>query len=97
VETGFRGGQDSPRALAPKEAIRNRTATFGTSEMNKYMHRLMRVNNNVNVGGKPEEKNHCEYQDVGGWTILKWILERKNGMEWIRWLKLRLGTSRGIL
>jgi hypothetical protein len=26
--------------------------------------------------GKPEEKNHWEDQDVDGWTILKWILER---------------------
>jgi hypothetical protein len=24
--------------------------------------------------GKPEEKNHCEDQDVGGWIILKLIL-----------------------
>jgi hypothetical protein len=26
--------------------------------------------------GKPEGKNHWEDQDVGGWKILKWILER---------------------
>jgi hypothetical protein len=26
--------------------------------------------------GKPEEIDHWEDQDVGGWTILKWILER---------------------
>jgi hypothetical protein len=26
--------------------------------------------------GKPEGKSHWEDQDVGGWTILKWILER---------------------
>jgi hypothetical protein len=26
--------------------------------------------------GKPEGKNHLEDQDVDGWTILKWILER---------------------
>jgi hypothetical protein len=25
--------------------------------------------------GKPEENNHYENQDVGGWTVLKWILE----------------------
>jgi hypothetical protein len=25
---------------------------------------------------KPEGKNHLEDQDVDGWTILKWILER---------------------
>jgi hypothetical protein len=23
-----------------------------------------------------KEGDHCEDQDVGGWTILKWILER---------------------
>jgi hypothetical protein len=26
--------------------------------------------------GKPEGKRHNEDQDVGGWTILKWILDR---------------------
>jgi hypothetical protein len=26
--------------------------------------------------GNPEGKDHWEDQDVGGWTILKWILER---------------------
>jgi hypothetical protein len=26
--------------------------------------------------GKPEVRNHWEVQDAGGWTILKWILER---------------------
>jgi hypothetical protein len=26
--------------------------------------------------GMPEGNNHWEEQDVGGWTILKWILER---------------------
>jgi hypothetical protein len=26
---------------------------------------------------------HWEDQGVGGWTILKWILERKDGMLWI--------------
>jgi hypothetical protein len=33
--------------------------------------------------GKPEGKDHWEDQDVGGWTILKWILERQDGMVWI--------------
>jgi hypothetical protein len=23
-----------------------------------------------------KERDHCEDQNVGGWTILKWILER---------------------
>jgi hypothetical protein len=26
--------------------------------------------------GSQNERNHWEDQDVGGWTILKWILER---------------------
>jgi hypothetical protein len=26
--------------------------------------------------GKPKGKNHWEDQDVGGWTISKWILAR---------------------
>jgi hypothetical protein len=25
---------------------------------------------------KQKERDHWEVQDVGGWTILKWILER---------------------
>jgi hypothetical protein len=32
--------------------------------------------------GKPEGRDHQEDQDVGGWTILGWILERENGMVW---------------
>jgi hypothetical protein len=33
--------------------------------------------------GKPEGKrNHWEDQDVGGWAILKWILERYDWMVW---------------
>jgi hypothetical protein len=31
--------------------------------------------------GKPEEKNTKTDQDVGGWIILKWILERER-MVW---------------
>jgi hypothetical protein len=47
--------------------------------------------------GKPEEKYHWEDQDVGGWTILKWILERWDGMVWIGLNWLRIGTSGGLL
>jgi hypothetical protein len=28
-------------------------------------------------------RDNWEDQDVGGWTILKWILERLDGMDWI--------------
>jgi hypothetical protein len=40
--------------------------------------------------GKQEEKR-------GGWTILKWILERQDGMGWIGLIWLRTGTSGGLL
>jgi hypothetical protein len=30
-----------------------------------------------------EERNYWEDKDVGGWTILKLILERYDGMDWI--------------
>jgi hypothetical protein len=43
--------------------------------------------------GKPEGTNHWEDQDVGGWTILKWILKRQDGMVWIGLIWLRTGTS----
>jgi hypothetical protein len=32
--------------------------------------------------GNPEGKRPLEDQDVGGWTILKWILDGM-GMDWI--------------
>jgi hypothetical protein len=37
------------------------------------------------------------FLSVGGRTILKWILERKDGMEWIGLIWLRIGTSGGLL
>jgi hypothetical protein len=30
-----------------------------------------------------KERDNWEDLDVGGWTILKWILERYDGMVWI--------------
>jgi hypothetical protein len=42
--------------------------------------------------GKPEG-DHLEDQDAGGWTILKWILERQDRMVWIGLIWLRIGTS----
>jgi hypothetical protein len=35
--------------------------------------------------------------DVGGWTILKWTLEREDGMVWTGLIWLRIKTSRGLL
>jgi hypothetical protein len=34
---------------------------------------------------------------LGGWTILKWILERHDGMVWTGSIWLRIGTSEGLL
>jgi hypothetical protein len=39
------------------------------------------------------ERDHWEAQDVGGWTIIKWILEREDKIEWIGLIWLRIGTS----
>jgi hypothetical protein len=47
--------------------------------------------------GKPVGSSHWEDQDVGGWTILKWILERWDEMMWIGLIWLRIGTSGGLL
>jgi hypothetical protein len=37
-------------------------------------------------------RDHWEDQGVGGWTVLKWILEIDLGLVW-----LRIGTSEGLL
>jgi hypothetical protein len=44
-----------------------------------------------------KERDHWEDKDLGGRTILKWILERKDKMEWTGWMWLRIGTSGGLL
>jgi hypothetical protein len=36
--------------------------------------------------------DHWEDQDIGGWTILKWILERENGKVWFGLIWLRIQT-----
>jgi hypothetical protein len=41
--------------------------------------------------GMPEGKR------PGGWTILKWILERQDAVVWIGLIWLRIGTSGGLL
>jgi hypothetical protein len=33
--------------------------------------------------GSQKVRDHWEYLDVCGWTILKWISERYDGMIWI--------------
>jgi hypothetical protein len=44
--------------------------------------------------GKPESKKPL---GIGGWTILKWILEREDGMEWIGLIWRRIGINGGLL
>jgi hypothetical protein len=46
---------------------------------------------------KPEGKRPWEDEDVCGWTILKWILERLDGMLQFGLIWLRIGTSKGLL
>jgi hypothetical protein len=43
-----------------------------------------------------KERDHWEDQDVGGWAILKWILQRDR-MGWDGLIWLRIGTSGGLL
>jgi hypothetical protein len=47
--------------------------------------------------GKPEGRRPLGDQDVGGWTILKWNLERQDGIVLIGLIWLRIGTSGGFL
>jgi hypothetical protein len=39
------------------------------------------------------ERDHYEDQDVGEWTMLKWILERQKGVVWSGSIWLWIGTS----
>jgi hypothetical protein len=45
-----------------------RACNTNGAKRNVYIYRIL--------VGKPEGKNHWEDQDVGGWAILKWILEK---------------------
>jgi hypothetical protein len=44
-----------------------------------------------------KERDHWKDQDIGGWTILGWILVRQDGMVWIGSIWLRVGSSGGLL
>jgi hypothetical protein len=46
---------------------------------------------------RQKERDHWEDQDLGGWTISKWISDRQDGMEWTGLIWLRIGTSGGFL
>jgi hypothetical protein len=41
---------------------------------------------------KPEGRRPQKYQDMGGWIILGWILERYDGVVWTGLVWLRMGT-----
>jgi hypothetical protein len=47
--------------------------------------------------GKPEEKDHWREINVDGWIILKWILEKYDGVVWTRLAWLRIGTGGELL
>jgi hypothetical protein len=47
--------------------------------------------------GKPEGKRALGRQRRRWGTILKWILERWDGMVWIGLIWLTMGTSEGLL
>jgi hypothetical protein len=44
-----------------------------------------------------KESDHWKYKDVGGWIILQWIFEGKDGVVWVGLIWLRIGTSGGLL
>jgi hypothetical protein len=44
-----------------------------------------------------KKRDHWEDEGVGGWTILKWILERQDGMLGIGLIWLMIGISGGLL
>jgi hypothetical protein len=44
-----------------------------------------------------KERDHLENKDVGELILLKWVLERLDGMVWIGLIWLRIGTSGGLL
>jgi hypothetical protein len=46
--------------------------------------------------GNPEGKRPLEDLDVGGRIILKWILERQDGMVWTGMTWPRIGASGGF-
>jgi hypothetical protein len=47
--------------------------------------------------GKPEGRRPLRRKNLGGWTMLRWILERKDGVVWTGSIWLRIGTGGGFL
>jgi hypothetical protein len=46
---------------------------------------------------RQKERDLWEDQDIGWWTILKWILERYDGIVWTGLIWLRIETSGRLL
>jgi hypothetical protein len=46
---------------------------------------------------RQKERDHWEDQNIGEWSILKWTLERYDGMVWAGSICLRIVTSGGLL
>jgi hypothetical protein len=44
-----------------------------------------------------KERDHYKETDVGGKKILRWILERQDGVVWTGLIWLGIGTSEGFL
>jgi hypothetical protein len=47
--------------------------------------------------GNPEGKRPLGRPSVGGWTILKWILERHDGMVWIGSIRLKNALVNAVM
>jgi hypothetical protein len=47
--------------------------------------------------GKPEGKGLLRRTDIGGRIILKWILEKQDGVLWTAFIWLRIETTGRIL
>jgi hypothetical protein len=47
--------------------------------------------------GKSEQRRPRKTKAVGGWVILRWILEREVGVVWTGLVCLRIGTSGELL
>jgi hypothetical protein len=48
------------------------------------------------LAGKPEGKIPVEHPDVGGRIVLKWILEKQDGVVWTGFIWLSVATSHGL-
>jgi hypothetical protein len=49
------------------------------------------------MGEDERDRDHWEDQDVHGWIILKWILERQDGVLWTGVVWLLIGAGGRLL